>query len=276
MKQITHRLLLILSLWIHQAKSNHPIQPNRGQENKTPEQLKGVSIEERFGAVVDHSLVFTDHNAQTHRLGDFFGDKPVILTLNYWRCKSLCTFQLGNLAEIVSEVPWKIGKDYRMVTISFDPTDTSELAQEARNLYLSKGQLPHDTDWIFLTGEQHAIDSVTNSLGFFYKHDKESNEFAHSAALFFFSPAGRLSRYLYGIQYSPLDMRLSLTEAAEGKIGTLSDRILLTCFHYNPTTGKYDGLALQFLNVVAYLVLFVLVACIGWWVFKEARSKRAG
>ena len=201
----THRLLLIIGHWSQQAKTNYTIQPAQGQEKKTPEQLKGVSIEERFGAVVDHSFVFVDHNAQSHRLGDFFGDKPVILTLNYWRCKSLCTFQLGNLAETVPEVPWEIGQDYRIVTISFDSIDTPELASEARNTYLSKGNLPQDTDWTSLIGEQKAIDSVTNAPGFFYKHDKESNEFAHSAALFFFSTTGRLSRYLYGIPYSPLD-----------------------------------------------------------------------
>ena len=174
------------------------------------------------------------------------------------------------------EVPWEIGQDYRIVTISFDSTSTPELASEARNTYLSKGNLPQDTDWTSLIGEQKAIDSVTNAPGFFTSTIKNPTNSPIPLPCSFFQPLVVYSAIFMAFHTHHWTMRLSLTEAAERKISTLSDWILLTCFHYNPTTEKYDGLALRFLNVIAYVMLFVLVSCIEWWVFKEARSKRAG
>lgn len=234
------------------AATGQPIAPEA-----KPKILEGVSIEEHLGKSIDLSLPFQDQDGRVRTLAQVFDGKPTLLTLNYFRCTTLCSLQLVNLAQSLQQLGWQFGKDFQVVTVSFDPTDTPERARQAQQTYVPLSQNASGT-WHFLTGSQEHIQALTQQLGFFYHYDPESKEFAHGAAVFFVSPRGVISRYLYGITYPANQLKFALIEASENRIGSAGDRALLTCFHYNPTTGKYDLFALRLLKWVAAFAVILL------------------
>lgn len=213
-------------------------------EELLPKELAGVGIEEHLGKPLDKSLTFFDHTGKTVKLGDYFdGKTPVILTLNYYRCATLCSLQLNALASSIRELSWKVGEKYRIVTVSFDPNDTMETASDKRDAYLKfvgKG----DLDWQFLVGHEAEIKSLTESVGFTYKYNENDNQFAHGAAIYFISGEGIISRYLYGLQYAPMDMKFALIDASEGKVGNTLEKFVLSCFKYDSTHGAYGPFAM--------------------------------
>lgn len=214
-------------------------------EESLPKELQGVTVKEHLGDSIDTSLTFKDHNGQDVALKDYFSDgKPVLLTLNYYVCQTLCTLQLNALVDGLRGLNWTPGKEFRIVTISIDPRNTPELASEKRKAYLQslgKG----DVEWHFLVGNETNIAKIASQVGFEYKWDPVSEQYAHGLAIYFVTPEGKLSRYLYGLTYSARDLKFALLDSSSGKIGTSVENFILNCFHYDETQGRYGPSALK-------------------------------
>ncbi|WP_186646149.1 SCO family protein [Fluviispira vulneris] len=240
--------------------------------NKVPTVMQGVTITEKLGSTIDLSNTFIDSSGKVTKLSDMLADgKPLILTLNYYRCTSLCSLQLVNFANTLKEMGWKIGKDFKIATVSFDPTDTPQIAKEQQNHYLSLTE-QKNADWQFYVGSDESIKKLTDEVGFYFKYDTASKEFAHAAAIFIISPEGKISRYLYGITYKVRDIKFSLMDASLNKIGSPTDQVLLTCFHYNPTSGKYDAFAVGMLRIGASITVFCLFLILGFFFWRDKRK----
>lgn len=241
--------------------------------NELPKVMQGVSIKENLGNIIDLNLTFTDENGKVTKISDMLASgKPLILTLNYYRCTTLCSIQLINFAKTLKEMGWPIGKDFRVATISFDPTDTSNIAVQKQQEFL-KLTNQEQGDWKFYVGNEENIKKLTDQIGFYYRYDPISKEFAHAAAIFFISPEGKISSYLYGITYKTRDVKFSLMDASQNKIGSPTDQVLLTCFHYNPTTGKYDAFAMGMLKIAASTTVLLLIIFLGYFFWREKRKK---
>lgn len=238
-----------------------------------PRQLQGVNIDEHLGDMVSKKATFKDHNGNTVTMDDFLGDKPVLLTMNYYNCEMLCSLQLNGLVKGLSALEWTPGDEFRIVTISIDHRETPALAKRKRASYLDelgKG----DVDWTFLTGSRTDIQLVASSVGFGYRYDSEQDQFAHVAAIMFLSPEGKITRYLYGLEYRPFDLKMALQEAADGQIGDTVDRVIFSCFHYDPSLGKYDIWAFGVMRLGGIVVVVLLAGFLGflWW--RESRKRR--
>jgi protein SCO1 len=241
---------------------------------KVPPSLEGVRIEQKLDAQVPLDLHFLDETGKDVRLGDYFGRKPIILTLVYYRCPMLCTQVLNGLVSALQGMPgFEVGDKFEIVTVSFDPRDTPAVsAEKKKNYLLSYGDEKAGAGWHFLTGQQEAITRLAESVGFFYRFDPTSGQFAHASAIMILTPDGKVSRYYYGIKYRPRDVRLGLVEASAGKIGTPVDEIFLYCFHYDPDTGKYTASVMAIVRLGGVLTLVGLAALwFGLW-----RSGRRG
>ena len=239
------------------------------------EALAGVGVDEKLGTRVPPDLTFRDQEGRTVRLGDFLGDGPVILTLNYYACPTLCPVFLRALSKTVDAVKGlSLASDYRIVTVSIDPRDTVELARaKAGETY---GMLPRftgiDRRWPFLLGRQESINRLTQSVGFRYVRVGK-NDFAHPSVLLILTPDGRVSRYLYGIDHRSQDLKLALIEAADGKIGgsSLMNRVILYCYHYDPVGKRYALVATNIMKIVGVLVL-ALLALLLFVLWKRERT----
>ncbi|HEV7223038.1 MAG TPA: SCO family protein [Pirellulales bacterium] len=207
--------------------------------------LNEIGIDQRLGAQLPLDLEFRDEGGDKVRLGDYFHEKPVVLALVYYRCPMLCTQVLNGLLKTSQAVKFAIGRDYDVVTVSFDPHDTSELAAEKKASYVRAYRRDGAAEgWHFLTGDAESIRRLAATVGFRYVYDERTDQYAHASGIMLATPGGRLSRYLYGIEYAPNDLRLGLVESSESKIGSPVDQVLLLCYHYDPLTGKY-GLAIS-------------------------------
>lgn len=228
-----------------------------------PELLKEVGIDQKLDESIPLDLTFRDENGNGVRLSEFFGQKPVVLSLVYYDCPMLCTQVLNALDRSLKDVPMDIGRDFQVVTVSIDPAETSKLASAKHDLYAGiYGRPGGAAGWHFLTGEESQIKQLANAAGFRYAYDADSKQFAHASAVMVLTPAGKISRYFYGIQYPSRDMRLGLVEASEGKIGSPVDQVLLFCYHYDPVTGKYGLLISRVIKaggVLTVLAIGILV-----------------
>lgn len=237
-----------------------------------PEITKGVTIVEHLGKKIDLDLKFTDQQGHLMPLRDLTKDKkPFILTLNYYRCTTLCGIQLFNLAKTVKELGWPIGRDYSIATISFDPTDTPDLAQKKQTEHLSLVHQPHGK-WNFFVGTQENINAITKSIGFFYKYIPKTKEYSHTAALFLISPDGTVTRYLYGISYKANDLKFAIMDAAVDKVGSTVDRFLLFCCNYDPNAGAYTGLAMGLMRVVGGVMVLIIGGIVLFYFIKERKK----
>ncbi|HYH84106.1 MAG TPA: SCO family protein [Pyrinomonadaceae bacterium] len=205
------------------------------------EVLKKINIEQRLGAQVPLDATFKDESGQSVKLGDYFkGERPVVLTLVYYECPMLCNQVLNGLVGTLEAVAFTPGKEFEIVTVSFDPRETAEMAAKKKETYLRRYRREGaQGGWHFLTGDKEAIDRLAQSVGFGYAWDEQSKQFAHASAIMVTTPEGKLSHYFYGIEYSPKDLRLSLVEASAGKVGSPVDALILYCYHYDPATGKF-------------------------------------
>ena len=230
------------------------------------EALKKVNIEQRLGAQVPLDATFKDESGQSVKLGDYFkGERPVVLTLVYYECPMLCNQVLNGLVGTLEAVSFTPGKEFEIVTVSFDPREGAQLAANKKETYLKRyGRNGAGVGWHFLTGDKESIDRLAQSVGFGYAWDEQSKQFAHASAIMVATPEGRLSHYFYGIEYSPKDLRLSLVEASAGKIGSPVDALILYCYHYDPATGKFAPImavlrAAGVLTVVGMIALVLVL-----------------
>jgi protein SCO1/2 len=206
-----------------------------------PRELEGIGITEHPGARLPLDLEFTDEDGKPVRLAQYFaGTRPVILTLGYYRCPMLCTLVLNSLVDGIRDLAWTPGREFEIVTVSIDPLETPTLARLKKQNYLEEYARPGAAQgWHFLTGREENIKKLADAVGFGYRYVEERQQYAHPAAIFVVTPDGRMARYLYGVVYQPKTVRLALTEAGQGKIGTTADRLLLYCFHYDAQEGRY-------------------------------------
>ena len=214
---------------------------SRMPQGGTPEVLKKVGIEQRLNQQLPLDAVFRDEAGREVRLGEFFKkDRPVILSLVYYECPMLCNQILNGMVGSFEGLNFSAGREFEVVTVSFDPTERPELAARKKETYLKRyGRQGAGAGWHFLTGDKGEIDKVANAVGFGYVWDEGSKQFAHGSAIMVATPAGRLSHYFYGIDYAPRDLKLALVEASAGKVGSPVDQLMLYCYHYDPTTGKF-------------------------------------
>src|SRR5271155_2381048 len=232
--------------------------PNQGIGVR-PELLKEVGVDQKLNDQIPLNLAFRDEHGNPVELAQFFGAKPVILSLVYYDCPMLCTQVLNGLERSLKDVPMDIGKQFNVVTVSIDPTERPVLASAKRALYAGLYGRPGAVEgWHFLTGEEAQIKRLADAVGFRYAYDSESKQFAHASAIMMLTAQGKISRYLYGIQYSSRDLRLGLVDASEGKIGTPVDQILLFCYHYDPATGKYSLLISRVVQAGGALTVLIL------------------
>jgi len=245
------------------------------QADEPVEELEGVEVIEHPGAEVPLELTFRDERGRTVALADFFdGERPVLLTLNYYSCPMLCTLQLNGLVAGLKNMPWTPGQEFEMVTVSINPTETPRLATLKKQAYIGEYDRPAAAEgWHFLVGDKANIDALAEPLGYGYRHDPETNQYAHAAVTYVVTPDGRISRYLYGILYDPQTLRLSLVEAADGEIGTSMDQILLACFHFDPDAGKYSLAAFNVMRSASVLVMLVLGVSLGGYWMRERRRR---
>jgi protein SCO1 len=205
-----------------------------------PDLLKDVGIDQKLNQQIPLDLTFHDENGNTVKLGQFFGQKPVILSLVYFNCPMLCTQVLNGMEASMKGLPMDAGNQFEAVTVSIDPSDKPVMASVKKQMYVGMYGRPNGAaGWHFLTGDAPQIKALADSVGFRYAYDADSKQFAHASAIMVLTPQGKISKYFYGIEYSPRDLRLGLVEASNEKIGTPVDSILLFCYHYDPSTGKY-------------------------------------
>jgi protein SCO1/2 len=233
--------------------------PSRVSSSELPEALKGVGIEQRLNELLPLDAEFTDEHGSRVNLGEYFGEKPVILALVYYECPMLCTLELNGLLRALRVVPLELGTDFDVVTVSFDPGETPDLAMGKKSEYASQyGREGSEQGWHFLTGSAESIERLAGAVGFSYRYDPATDLFTHASAIFVATPEGHLSKYFYGIEYSARDLRLGLVEASAGKIGTAVDELLLFCFHYDPATGKYGVVIMNVLRLAGIATVIVL------------------
>ena len=216
-------------------------------------------VTDRRGDRLDAGLSFVDHEGRSVRLADFFdGQRPVAFTLNYYRCRVVCSVQLNGLADALAEVDWDAGEDFRVVTLSIDPHETSVDAAKKRSNIVEMVGKGEDIDWTFLTGNELEIRALASEIGIGYAYDAEQDQYAHPGVVVFLTPDGRVSRYVYGLTYDPLDIKLGLYEAGDGKIGGPVEQIFLSCFSYDPTIGRYGPFAMGIMRLGGSLTAIIL------------------
>ncbi len=241
-----------------------------------PPELEGVGIEEKLGARIDLDLTFIAENGYPVPLRQFFGQgRPVILNLVYYSCPMLCTLILNGQVEALREIPWTPGAEFEVVTISIDPSETYALARQKKEMYLTSYERPAP-GWHFLVDHQGNVRKLAEQLGFHYRYDERRREYAHASAIMVLTESGVVSRYLYGIKYRPRDLRLALTEASEGKIGSAFDRVLLFCYHYDPRSKSYALFATNIMRAGGVMVVLILAAVLGRLWRQERRRAAAG
>jgi len=250
--------------------------PGKAATEQIP-QLKEVGIDQHLDAQIPLDLKFVDESGRDVTLGQYFGGKrPVVLALVYYECPMLCTLTLNGLVSSLTPLTLSAGQDFDVVAVSFDPGETPALATERRKTFLQRyGRAKADGGVHFLTGREDAIKALTSAVGFRYVYDAAIDQFAHPAAITIASPAGKISRYLFGVEFAPKDLKLSLVEATDGKIGTVVDQALLFCYHYDPETGKYGLAILNLVRLAGALTVAPLAGTIVWSLRRERRQLRA-
>jgi protein SCO1/2 len=256
---LTARALLVLVLLAASAWG----QMNNGimspPANSRPPRLENVGIEQHLNAQVPPELTFRDDTGKIVKLGDYYGRKPLILNLVYYNCTMLCGEALAGLASAMRLVKFDVGNEFELITVSFDPRETPEMAAAKKKDYVGRyGRANAAAGWHFLTGQPDSINALTKAVGFQYQYDPKSNQYAHATAITVLTPQGRISRYFYGVDFPPKDLRMGLVEASQGKIGNAVDAVLLYCYHYNPETGKYGAMVANILRLAAAATILIM------------------
>jgi protein SCO1/2 len=231
-----------------------------------PTALRDVRIEQKLNQQLPLDLVFRDETGQEVKLGKYFGQKPVVLALVYYDCPMLCTQIMNGMVTSFRVLPFQMGKEFDVVTISFDPRETAALAASKKQVYVDylpdKMHEAANKGWHFLTGDQANIERIADAVGFRYHYDEQTKQFAHASAIMVATPEGKLSHYFYGVNYSARDLRFGLIEASQNKIGSLTEQLSLYCYMYDPATGKYGAAVMRVLRIAGVLTLIGIIAMI--------------
>ena len=255
--------------WAQGSYPQSPM-PSAPPENSRPKVLNDVGIDQRLGEQLPLDVNLRDEAGRDVRIGDYFKDRPVILALVYYDCPMLCHEVLTGLTRSFEQLNFSVGKEFEVVTVSFDPRETTQMAVREKEKYISWYKREGAAEgWHFLTGDQQSIDRLTRAVGFKYAYDEQTKQFAHASGVMLLTPQGKLARYFYGVEYQPKDMRLGLVEASENRIGSAVDQILLYCYHYDPTTGKYGPVVMNMLRAAG---VFTLLAIGLLFVFMRRRN----
>ena len=225
------------------------------KQGALPEELRDVGFEQRLGETVPLQLKVRDEQGNDVQLATLFANKPVILVPAYYECPMLCTMVINDLTSALRVVPLKPGTDFEVVIYSINPEETTEMALSAKNTAVGRYDGGDGTGWHFLTASQESIDQLSEAIGFHYYYDEKSGEYAHTAGILVLTPAGKIARYFFGLEYPPRELRLAMVEAADERIGSLADQLLLFCFQWNPSTGRYSALTLNIVRLGGALTL---------------------
>jgi len=246
-----------------------------GAQSLTDSQLSSISFDQKLNAQVTLNLPFRDESGKTVQLGDYFGAKPVVLVLGYYGCPMLCTLTFNGMVEAMNDMKWSIGDQFNVVHVSINPQEKPELAAAKKKTYLRRyGRPGAAAGWHFLTGDEPAIRKLADEVGFHYAYDPTVKQYAHPAGLVILTPDGKVSKYFFGITFSPSKIYAALQGASQKKVGSPIERLVLLCFHYSPIKGKYGALIMTMIRIFALITLFALI-----WLFiamgRGGRSQRA-
>jgi protein SCO1/2 len=243
-------------------------------DERRPAALRDVEFEQKLDQQLPLDVRLRDSDGNSGRLADYFAGKPVLLNFVYYRCRELCPLLSDGLVRVLSALSFDIGDQFDVITVSFDPTETAADAASAKAQYIKRyGRDGATRGWHFLTGERPAIDALADAAGFRYSYDARKNEFAHATGIVIVTPQGKLSRYYYGIDFSPRDLRLGLIEAAAGKIGSAIDQLLLFCYHYDPLTGQYNLIVTRVLRLAGVATVLALAGFIALMLRRDRRPR---
>jgi len=227
--------------------------------NVRPPGLQHVGIQQNLNEQIPADLTFADDSGRAVKLGDYYGKKPLILNLVYFTCPMLCGEELNGLESALRILKFDVGKEFEVITVSFDPKDTPDAAAKKKAEILKRyKRTGAEQGWHFLVGNQDSIDKIAKAAGFEFEYDAKSNQFAHTTAIMVLTPQGRIAQYYYGIDYPPKDLRLALVDASQEKIGNVVDELLLYCYHYDPEKGKYSATIMRILRLAGVATLLCL------------------
>jgi len=248
-----------------------------GADDPRPKALRDVGFDQRLGEALPLAAAFRDESGRAVRLGDYFGRKPVVLSLAYYGCPMLCTLSLNGLASALKTLSFDAGREFEVVTVSFEPRETPDQAASAKKTYLERYGRPGAAEgWHFLTGDAAAIEAVTRAVGFRYAWDDETRQYAHPTGIVVATAEGRIARYLYGVEYAPKDLRLAVVEASAGRVGSPVDQLLLYCYQYDPVRGRYGAAILRTVRLLGILTVVSLVSFIAFMRRHERVSAHGG
>ena len=268
-------LLALAPKALHAQMASGPAAAGYKQEPGTistalPAALREIGFDQRIGEPVPLDATFRDESGAAVKLGDYFGKKPVVMIFAYYDCPMLCTQVISGLSSALGVMSLEPGKDFEIITVSFNPRDTPAVAAAKKAYYLERyKRAGASAGWHFLTGDQPQIDRLTKAAGFRYAWDAETKQYAHPSGVIVLTPDGRLAKYLFGIEYGPRDLRFANVEASEGKIGTTVDSLQLYCYHYDPMTGRYGLVIMRAIRVGGLATVFAIGAFIVVMVRKE-------
>ena len=265
MRRILYFISRVLVVFIcglsTQLNAEVPASPST--PSNLPPLLRDVGIDQKLNSQIPLDLVFRDEAGNEVRLEQYFGQKPVVLVLAYYDCPMLCTIVLNGVLHSLKELKYNVGREFEVVTVSFDPTEKPSLAAAKKAIYVGLYGRPNaGAGWHFLTGEEPSIRQLTEAVGFRYNYDPQTKQYFHATGIMVITPDGRLARYFYGIQYPSGNLRLGLVEASEGKIGSPVDQVLLYCSQYDPATGKYSVIVSHVLKLAALATVLSLAGLI--------------
>lgn len=234
-----------------------------------------ITIEQKLNEQVPLNLTFRDETGQEVQLKQYFGKKPVLLTLVYYECPSLCGLVLQGLLKSLRVINYTPGDQFEIVTVSINPKETPQLAAAKKQNFLKEyGRLDAAKGWHFLTGEEDQIRQLADAVGFRYVYDPKSGQYAHAAGIMLLTPGGKVARYFYGIEYSPRDLRMGIMDASQGKVGSPVEKVILFCFQYDPSTGKYSLAIIRVIQLASVLTVLVLGGFISTQMYREKRRQK--
>jgi protein SCO1/2 len=237
--------------------------------------FSGIKIEQRLDESIPLDLRFRNEAGEEVALRRYFGERPVVLVLAYYRCPMLCTLVLNGMSAGLQELTLQPGRDYEIVTVSIDPRETPDIAVAKKAIYLEDAGMEEAAgSWHFLTGDEVSIVELARAVGFHYQYDAGTDQYAHAAGIMVLTPEGKLARYFYGVEFAPRDLRFALVEASEGRIGTVVDHLLLLCYQYDPVTGTYGAITWNLVRTGGIVTLAAMATFVLFMLRRDARRAR--